>query len=149
MRRARRHSVSKPTKRHRFPDSRELLIGFTAGILRMSRRKYRELRWLFRQAKPLFQLHALSLAFITSGSILTLLDPLIMKWLIDVVLPQKDGRLLLVGTFGFAIVYLGRLGLVYCGSLISFIAVQKMVFRTRLKLIRKLHLRSAEYHEAT
>jgi len=106
-----------------------------------------EISWMIRQAKPLLRFHALSLFCITSGSILTLLDPLIMKWLIDAVLPKKDGRLLLIGASGFAIVYVGRLALVYFGTLISFVAVQKMVFRIRLKLIRHLHRRSAQDHE--
>src|SRR5947207_6422088 len=106
-----------------------------------------EISWMIRQAKPLLRFHALSLFCITSGSILTLLDPLIMKWLIDGVLPKKDGRLLLIGASGFALVYVGRLALVYFGTLISFVAVQKMVFRIRLKLIRHLHRRSAQDHE--
>src|SRR5438067_5329330 len=105
------------------------------------------INWMIHQAKPLRRMHVLSLSCITSGSILTLLDPLIMKWLIDVVLPKKDGRLLLIGASGFAIAYLGRLALVYFGTLISFMAVQKMVFRIRLKLIRYLHRRPAQEHE--
>src|SRR5947207_2645129 len=108
-----------------------------------------EFEWMIRQAKPLVRLHALSLFCITTASVLALLDPLIMKWLIDVVLPKRDLRLLSIGTSAFAIVYLGRLILGYCGSFVSFVALQKMVFRTRLKLIRQLHQRSAEYHEST
>jgi ABC-type multidrug transport system fused ATPase/permease subunit len=111
--------------------------------------KPKELDWLIQQAKPMLHLHILSLLCITSGSFLTLLDPLIMKWLIDVALPRKNGQLLLIGTSAFAAVYLARLALMYCGSLISFTAVQKMIFRTRLKLIRELHRRSARYHENT
>src|SRR5437764_10652428 len=106
-----------------------------------------EFNWMIRQAKPLLRMHVLSLFCITSGSILTLVDPLIMKWLIDVVLPKKDGRLLLIGASGFAIVYLGRLALVYFGTLISFVTVQKTVFRVRLKLIRHLHRRPSQEHE--
>jgi len=51
-------------------------------------RKSPELGWLLKHARPLLRLHALSLFCIASGSVLTLLDPLIMKWLIDIVLPK-------------------------------------------------------------
>lgn len=70
-----------------------------------------------------------------------------MKWLIDTVLPARNGHLLLIGTSAFAIVYFGRLALTYCGTLITFSAMQKMSFRTRIKLLRKLHQRSAKYWE--
>lgn len=106
-----------------------------------------ELRWLFHRAKPLLHLHALSLLCIAGSSVLTLIDPLIMKWLVDVVLPKRDGIRLLIGTSGFAAVYLGRLALMYCGSIFSFIAVQKMMFRVRLRLIRAIHRRSSRYQE--
>lgn len=106
-----------------------------------------ELAWLLRQAKPLLHLHAFALLCIASGSVLTLLDPLIMKWLIDTVLPNKNGHLLLIGTVGFAAVYLARLALTYCGSLITFTAMQKMVFRIRMMLIRGLHRHSNRYRE--
>ena len=106
-----------------------------------------ELRWLFRQVKPLLHLHALSLFCITVSSVLTLADPLIVKWLVDVALPKRDSSHLLIGVSAFAAVYLARLALTYCGSLISFIAIQKMAFRVRLRLIRAIHRRSPQDHE--
>lgn len=107
-----------------------------------------EVTWLLKQSRPQLRWHLFSLVCIALGSALTLLDPLIMKWLIDVVLPKKNAHLLFIGTSAFAAVYLGRLALTYSGTILSFTAVQKMLFRTRLRLIRELHRKPAKYIEA-
>jgi ABC-type multidrug transport system fused ATPase/permease subunit len=106
-----------------------------------------EVAWLVRQARPLLPLHALGLVSIAGGSVLTLLDPLIMKWLIDTVLPNGNQRLLLLGTAGFAALYLARLGLTCGGSLVTFTAMQKMTFRVRIELLRGLHRHPRRYRE--
>jgi ABC-type multidrug transport system fused ATPase/permease subunit len=107
-----------------------------------------ELRWMVHNARPLFHFYGLSLICIAGGSFLTLLDPLVMRWLIDVVLPRGHLGLVGVGTLGFAIIYCGRLALTYAGSLISFIAAQKLIFRIRLGLLRALDTRAARFHES-
>jgi ABC-type multidrug transport system fused ATPase/permease subunit len=108
----------------------------------------REIRWLIGQMKPFARLQAISLITIVCGSALTLIDPLVMKWLIDRVLPLRQLSLLGLGTSLFAAVYLARLALLYLGSLVGFIAVQKMVFHVRMKMLHELDNRSATYHDA-
>jgi ABC-type bacteriocin/lantibiotic exporter with double-glycine peptidase domain len=91
----------------------------------------------------------LALLSIVAASILTLLDPLIIKWLIDDALAKQSVRLLLLGAIGFGVAYFGQLAFSYAGYLVGFVVSQKMVFRIRIALIRRLHVLSARYYENT
>jgi len=73
------------------------------------------------------------------GSALSLLDPLVVKWLIDVALPSRSLRLVLFGTLGFCLIYLASLGVNYLSSFLSCMITQKLVFRIRVSMLRKLH----------
>jgi ABC-type multidrug transport system fused ATPase/permease subunit len=74
---------------------------------------------------------------VSSG--LSLLDPLVVKWLIDVALPKRDLHLVLLGTSIFCAVYLASLGTNYLASFVSSLLTQKMVFRIRVSLLRQIH----------
>lgn len=76
-----------------------------------------------------------------------LLDPLLIKWLIDKVLPKKDFHLLLFAAAGFFAIYVFRLGFSAVAGLVSFRTVQELVFRIRLDILRQINLLSANYHE--
>ncbi len=78
-----------------------------------------------------------------------LIDPLLLKWLIDRVLPKKDLHLLFLAAAGFLTIYLCRLGFSALASLVSFRTVQKLVFQIRLTLLQKMNQLSADYHETT
>jgi ABC-type bacteriocin/lantibiotic exporter with double-glycine peptidase domain len=111
--------------------------------------RYPEIRWLGKQLMPLLPLNLLGLLSIVAASLLTLVDPLIVKWLIDVALVKRDCGMLLLGTVGFAVAYLGQLAFSLFAYLIGFVVSQKLIFRTRVALIRRLHLFSARYYENT
>jgi len=106
-----------------------------------------EIRWLAAQIKPFLRLHLGSYLCIGAGSLLVLLDPLIVKWLIDDVIPRRRVGLLPVVAGAFLLTYAGRLAFDGLGAMLSFCAVQKMTFRLRLGLLRHLQRLSAEYHE--
>jgi ABC-type multidrug transport system fused ATPase/permease subunit len=97
------------------------------------------IRWLARYLRPLASLAIADLVCMIVGSGLSLLDPLVVKWLIDVALPKRDLRLVLLGTFVFCGVYLVSLGINYLGSFVSCLLTQKMVFRIRVSLLRQIH----------
>src|SRR5437660_3283320 len=75
------------------------------------------------------------------------LDPLLIKWLIDRVLPKRDLRLLLIAAAGFFGVYILRLGFSALAGLVSFRTVQDIVFRDRLNILQQMNCLSADYHE--
>jgi ABC-type multidrug transport system fused ATPase/permease subunit len=81
------------------------------------------------------------------GSGLSLLDPLVVKWLIDVALPKRDLHLVLLGTSIFCAVYLASLGTNYLASFVSSLLTQKMVFRIRVSLLRQIHALPPQHHD--
>ncbi len=106
-----------------------------------------EVRWLGRQVRPLFSLLLANLVCIVVGSGLTLVDPLIVKWLIDVALPKRDLRLVLIGTITFCVVYIASLGMGYVAAFLSCLVAQKLVFRIRVSLLRRIHTLPGKYHD--
>ncbi|HYK20065.1 MAG TPA: ABC transporter ATP-binding protein [Pyrinomonadaceae bacterium] len=113
-------------------------------IMRLSSR---EVRWLAAQVKPFMRLHLASYVCILMASILVLIDPLIIRLLIDQVIPNKRVSWLPLVAAAFFCTYMGRLGFDSFAGMLNFRAVQKMTFRTRLNLLRHLQLLSAEYHD--
>jgi len=106
-----------------------------------------EIAWLTARIKPFLRLHFASYGFIGLSSVLVLLDPLIVRFLIDEVIPRRRaGWLPLVG-IAFLLTYMARLGADSLAGMLNFRAVQKMIFRSRLSLLRHLQRLSAEYHD--
>src|SRR5258708_319 len=108
-----------------------------------------EIRWLGRQVAPLMRLNLLGLLSIVAASVLTLLDPLIIKWLIDEALAKRRVGPLLVGAITFGAAYCAQLACSYAAFIIGCVVSQKMIFRIRVTLIRRLHILSARYYENT
>ena len=108
---------------------------------------YSEIRWLASQVKPFLRLHFGSYLCIVAASFLILIDPLIVKFLIDQVIPQRRISLLPLVAAAFFLTYASRLGVDRLASMLNFQAVQKMTFRARLSLLRHLQRLSAEYHD--
>ena len=107
----------------------------------------RETRWLLRQVRPHVGLSAAALLCMVAGSGLSLLDPLLVKWLIDTALPRRDLRLVFLATFLFCVVYLASIVVNYAASFLSTLVTQKMVFRLRVSLLRKIHNASARLYD--
>src|SRR5260370_26545045 len=78
-----------------------------------------------------------------------LLDPLLIKWLIDKVLPKRDMHMLLLAAGGFLGIYVCRLGFSALAGMVSFRTVQNLVIRIRLDILKHMNRLSADYHETT
>jgi ABC-type multidrug transport system fused ATPase/permease subunit len=107
----------------------------------------RELRWLLRQAKPYLHLQVASLLLITASSWFYLLDPLVMKWLLDHVLPRRNWNGLIIALAAIFACYIGRVLLNAAGSLFTTEASQKTILDLRRRLLAHLDAQAAEYHE--
>lgn len=103
--------------------------------------------WLLGQLRPFIRTHLASFGLIVISSLLVLSEPLIIRFLIDDVLRRGSQVLLVVVISGFLLTYLGRIFFNAWGVIVGNRAVQKMIFRIRLHLLRKLQQLSAEYHE--
>jgi len=108
-----------------------------------------ELRWLSKQIRPLLHWHVASFLCITAGSLLALLTPLVLKWLIDQIIPQKNAGLLLLAVGLIFLGYQGRMALTSLGSYLMLSAAQKMGLTLRVALLRHLDTLSADYYETT
>ena len=106
-----------------------------------------EFWWLLRQVKPFLRQHVVSYLCTVLASTLVLVDPLIVRLLIDDVIPNRRLSWLPLVAGAFFITYMGRLGFESLSSILNFRAVQKMIFRSRLSLLRHLQRLSAEYHD--
>ena len=113
----------------------------------MRTQRYSEFLWLVSQVKPFVRLHLGSYLCIVGSSVLLLLDPLIVRLLIDDVIPNRRLSWLPLVAIAFFLTYAGRIGFDSVAGVLNFRAVQKMTFRTRLSLLRHLQQLSAEYHD--
>ncbi len=108
-----------------------------------------EIRWLSRQVRPFLGWHIASFVCISVGSILALLAPLVLKWLIDVILPGRRLGLLIVGTALIFLCQQGRAVLISAGDYLTMLAAERLALDVRLRLMRHLDTLSADYHEGT
>ncbi|HSE19655.1 MAG TPA: ABC transporter ATP-binding protein [Pyrinomonadaceae bacterium] len=108
-----------------------------------------EFWWLLSQVKPFFRLHLGGYVCVVAASVLVLIDPLIVRFLIDEVIPHRRFSWLPLVAAAFFFSYMGRLGFDSFAGMLNFRAVQKMTYRSRLKLLRHLQRLSAEYHDNT
>ena len=117
----------------------------------MSRAKLvgQEARWIAHQVRPLLPLSIANLLCIVIASALTLLDPLIVKWLIDVAIPRRSLKLVLGASCAFCLAYLASMGMNYLATVVSAIVGQKLVFRARLRILRRVNNLPAGYHSNT
>jgi len=106
-----------------------------------------EIRWLSRQVRPFLRCHIASFFCISVGSLLALLAPLVLKRLIDVILPtRRIGHL--IGAVGLIFVcHQGRAVLTSVGGYLTMLAAERLALDMRLRLLRHLDTLSADYHE--
>jgi ABC-type multidrug transport system fused ATPase/permease subunit len=97
-----------------------------------------EWRWLFRQIRPFLHYEIGSIVLILAASALSLTSPLLMKWLIDQILPQRAWReLILVAVLYFAL-NIGGHGLRSVGSLIAASGIMRCAYELRRRLLGQL-----------
>jgi ABC-type multidrug transport system fused ATPase/permease subunit len=108
-----------------------------------------EMRWLYGHVRPFLRWHIASFFCLSAGSFLALSAPLILKWLIDVVLPgRRVGPL--IGAVGLIFLcYQGRAVLTGLGGYLTMRAAHRLALDMRLGLLRHLDTLSADYHEGT
>jgi len=108
-----------------------------------------EFVWLIQRIRPLVHWHLASFLSITAGSLLALVSPLLLKWLIDSVIPRKSMGLLLLAVALIFIGHQGRVALTSLGSYLMLSASQKMALTLRMALLEHLNTLSADYYEET
>jgi ABC-type multidrug transport system fused ATPase/permease subunit len=108
-----------------------------------------ELRWLSLRIRPHILLHVGSFLCITAGSLLGLVTPLVLKWLIDRVIPTRQFTLLFIA---MVLIFVGSQGKVMVSSLGSYLmltAALRMSLNLRMEILRHLDSLSADYYDKT
>lgn len=113
----------------------------------MRSQRYREFLWLAAQVTPFVRLYLTSYCCIVIAGFLVLLDPLVIRLLIDDVIPNRRFGWLPLIAGALFLNYLSRMSLDCFAGLLNCRAVQKMSFHLRLRLLRHLQRLSAEYHD--
>lgn len=108
-----------------------------------------EFMWLMGRIRPLLHWHLASFVSITAGSLLALASPLLLKWLIDSILPQKRIGLLAVAVLLVFLSHEGRAALTGIGSYLMLCASQRMGLTLRVDLVKHLDTLSADYYDET
>ena len=102
---------------------------------------------MVRQMTPYWRTHLMSLLFVIAAAGLVAADPLIIRWIIDHVLPSGNLKSLLFAATVFLFAYSFRLFFNRAGSLLSYRATQRMITGMRLELFEHIEGLAAEYHE--
>lgn len=106
-----------------------------------------EIRWLISHVRPFLKHHLGSYFCVIVVGALVLIDPLIVRLIIDDVIPNRRVTWLPLVAAMFLVTYASRIGFDSIARILSFRAVQKMTFRLRLSLLRHLQRLPAEYHD--
>lgn len=93
--------------------------------------------------------HIASFLCMTVASLLALLTPLVLKWLIDQILPHREIGLLVAAAILIFLSYQGRTALMSVGNYLTLNAVQKMALQLRMDVLQHLDQLSADYYEKT
>lgn len=112
------------------------------------RRLAPQLGWLLSELRPIVWSQLLSITLIVITSLTFLIDPLVLKWLIDVVLPKRNTNLLILAVACIVGIYACQLSCYAAGGILAFRTVQKLVYSIRVTLLEKLNGLSADFHDA-
>jgi ABC-type multidrug transport system fused ATPase/permease subunit len=102
--------------------------------------------WLWREVRPFWGYQAANLGCIFAFSALMMAVPLLMRWVIDDILPARRWGGLMIASILFFVFYVGRVLLAAGGSLINRMGVQRVVFRLRTRLLARLQSLPASFH---
>ena len=83
------------------------------------------------------------------STLAALLDPLILKWLIDVIIPRRDLSLLAVAGGLMLLAYVARAVLGGNAGRLTYHVNQQFIRDLRIRLFKRLTLLSADYHDST
>jgi ABC-type bacteriocin/lantibiotic exporter with double-glycine peptidase domain len=110
-----------------------------------SAERFADWRWLRRELRPLARLQALAAGCLLAATALSLVDPLILSWLLDVGLNGRRWRAIEAAITLFLAAFLGRSAALSIGLWLSARAGERLAVRLRLRLLRRwLRLDTAE-----
>lgn len=108
-----------------------------------------ELRWLAKWVRPYLRWHIGSFLLLSIGSMLSLFTPLILKWLIDKVLPERRAPILILAIALIFLCHVFRALFTAIANYLTSNAAQRLSLGLRLCMLEHLDILSASYFENT
>jgi ABC-type multidrug transport system fused ATPase/permease subunit len=108
-----------------------------------------ELRWLAKWVRPYLRWHIGSFLSISIGSMLALFTPLILKWLIDDVLPARRAPVLMLAIVLIFLCHVSRALFTAIANYLTSNAVQRLSLDLRIRVLKHFDTLSASYYENT
>ncbi len=106
-----------------------------------------ETRWLYREVRPFLRWHLASFFCFSIASALSLFAPLVLKWLIDSVLPERRAGLLIAAMGLIFVCHQGRGLFTSGGNYLTVLAAQRLALNLRCRLLQQLNRLSPVHHE--
>lgn len=103
--------------------------------------------WLWREVRPFWGYQAAQLLCILVYTTLMAGVPLLMKWVIDDVLPNRSWEGLAIASGLMCVLYAARVILAALGTVINGIGVQRMIYALRTRLLARLQTASPTFYE--
>ncbi len=104
-------------------------------------------RWLAHELRPLRRLQLAAAGCLLAATILSLVDPLIVRWLLDSGLGGRRWHAIEGAVGVFLLVFLGRSAVLSAGIWLAARASDRLTLRLRQRLLRRLLRLDAAFHE--
>lgn len=106
-----------------------------------------EAKWFLSELRPLLGKQLLGAFYMLASTLLSLVDPLIIKWLIDVGLKEEAWGSILMAVGVFCVAFLARSAFVVLGNMTSEEVLQKLMLRLRLRLLKHVTRLDASFYD--
>jgi ABC-type multidrug transport system fused ATPase/permease subunit len=106
-----------------------------------------DIRWLFRQLRPLAGCYIWATLLNLLVGALSVLDPLLVRWIIDDILPTREPMWLAGAASCVLILACSRLALNRFGTMLLFKGTLVAGLKMRLSVLRHLNKQSADYYD--
>lgn len=106
-----------------------------------------EWRWFARELRPVAGAQLGGMAMLMVATLLSIVDPLIVKWIIDDGLQQRAWPVVLVAVAAFCVIYIVRITVLSAGTMILARTAHHTVRRLRLRILDRLQEREASFFE--
>ncbi len=106
-----------------------------------------EWRWFARELRPVAAKQAGGVALLMVATMLSILDPLIVKWIIDDGLQRRMWWVVVAAVGAFCAVYLIRMAVLSAGTMVMSRTAHLAMRRLRLRILDRLQARETTFFE--
>ncbi|HYR27506.1 MAG TPA: ABC transporter ATP-binding protein [Thermoanaerobaculia bacterium] len=106
-----------------------------------------EWRWFARELRPVAGAQTGGMAMLMVATLLSIVDPLIVKWIIDDGLQQRRWRAVVIAVAAFCILYIVRITVLSAGTMLLARTAHHTVRRLRLRILDRLQEREASFFD--